>query len=376
MKYLFNKIVLIICINIIFFGCEEMQNKNKIIFIPMEEKQLTFSTKNHALDNNDNFSPDGKYLCYDTRATIYNENLANSKSIEKVEIETGKETILWQPQNITGENAAPGVAAVSFHPKINKVIFIHGPFLEEVKERGYYGIRNRNGVEVDAEGNGKITKVDFRDVKNTQTINGAHRGGTHRHEYSRSGNRIGFTYDDYILQNFDRTIGYIEVNPNSPEKSTHYFSVILKPAEKDKSKLGEIEKANDDSWIDSMGTMRAFIGKVRNENGIDYDTDLFVADIPLYVDITTSFSGNETEFPMPPKGIKIRRLTNGFKASGIVRGSLDGKIIAFTALDGNNLKQIYIIAADGSQKNPKKITQLNYDCSFIRWHPNSKYLFL
>ncbi|MFZ1290764.1 MAG: DUF3748 domain-containing protein, partial [Melioribacteraceae bacterium] len=157
-----------------------MQNKIEIIIIPMDEKQLTFSTKNHVLDNNDNFSPDGKYLCYDTRATVYNENLANSKSIEKVEIATGKEIILWLPENITGENAAPGVAAVSFHPKENKVIFIHGPFLHEVKERGYYSIRNRNGVEVDGDGNGDIVKVDYRDISNKVTVHGAHRGGTHR----------------------------------------------------------------------------------------------------------------------------------------------------------------------------------------------------
>ena len=32
-----------------------------------EEKQLTNSPKNHMLDNNDNFSSDGKFLAYDTR---------------------------------------------------------------------------------------------------------------------------------------------------------------------------------------------------------------------------------------------------------------------------------------------------------------------
>ncbi len=30
-------------------------------------KQITFDSKNHELDNNDNFSPDGNWLCYNTR---------------------------------------------------------------------------------------------------------------------------------------------------------------------------------------------------------------------------------------------------------------------------------------------------------------------
>ncbi|MFZ1289453.1 MAG: hypothetical protein WAR79_05165, partial [Melioribacteraceae bacterium] len=126
---------------------------------------------------------------------------------------------------------------------------------------------------------------------------------------------------------------------------------------------------------DSLGTMRAFIGKVRNDNGIDFDTDLFVAEIPLDVEITTSYSGSQTEYPRPPQGIKIRRLTNGLKVSGIVRGSYDGKTIAFTALDKNNVKQIFVTKADGTQKNPQKITSFNSDCNSVRWHPNNNYLF-
>src|SRR5690606_11868658 len=129
---------------------------------------------------------------------------------------TGKETVLWEPESVTGEQAAPGVAAVSWHPSEDKVIFIHGPLLEEVEKRGYYGIRNRTGVEVSADGKGIIVKPDCRNVATDRpTIPGAHRGGTHRHEYSRNGKRIGFTYDDFLLTNFDRTIGYMEAHKNA-----------------------------------------------------------------------------------------------------------------------------------------------------------------
>ena len=122
----------------IYAGCGKVDSQKEIQHIFMIEQQVTSSPKTHALDNNDNFSPDGHFLCYDTRGTIYNENLANSKSIEKVEISTGEETVLWDPPSITGEDAAPGVAAVSFHPIENKVVFIHGPMLAELEERNLF----------------------------------------------------------------------------------------------------------------------------------------------------------------------------------------------------------------------------------------------
>lgn len=364
-------------------GCksnERNNQKNRIIV--MKEKQISFSEKNHALDNNDNFSPDGEFLCYDTRGTVYNDNLANCKSIEKIEIARGNETVLWEPEYVTGEEAAPGVAAVSWHPSENKVIFIHGPLLEEVAQRGYYGIRNRTGVEVSADGKGTITKVDMRDVATDKpTTPGAQRGGTHRHEYSRNGNRIGFTYDDFIQQKYGRTIGYMEANEKAPKGYTHYFAVLVKPAEKGKSKAGEIEKAYGDSWVGSAGKMRAFIGEVRAENGVDYDTSLFVADIADDVDITTAFSGNKDEYPRPPKGIVIRRLTHNGWAGGIVRGSFDGNRIVYLAKDKADVKQVFVIASDGSDlsvdtaKQPQQVTHFSSDASSLRWHPSNDWIF-
>ncbi len=341
----------------------------------MEEKQITFSPKTHALDNNDNFSPDGRFLCYDTRGTVYNENLANSKSIEKVEIASGEETVLWDPPSITGEEAAPGVAAVSFHPFENKVIFIHGPFLDEVKDRGSYSIRNRTAFEVDGEGRKTSVKVDMRDISHEETTPGAHRGGTHRHEYSRNGNRIGFTYDDFLVRDYDRTIGFMQTDPHAPEGYTHYFAIILKPAETGKSKAGEIEKAYGDSWVDSSGTMRAFIGTARALNGLDYENDLFVADIPADIDITISRSGTQDQYPEPPEGITIRRLTHGMDVSGIVRGSPDGSQIAFTAPDDDGIEQVFITETDGSDNQPARVTSLRSPVSSIRWHPSGEWVF-
>jgi hypothetical protein len=356
-------------------GCGESASLNNPKVMIMTEKQLTFSPRTHALDNNDNFSPDGKSLCYDTRGTVYNENLANSKSIEKVAISSGVETVLWEPPSITGEAAAPGVAAASYHPLENKVIFIHGPMLDEVKERGTYSIRNRTALEVDGEGKLSSVRVDRRDVSSEITTAGAHRGGTHRHEYCRTGKRIGFTYDDFLLQDYDRTIAYMEPSAYAPEGYTHYFSMILKPVKKGESLAGEIEKAYGDSWIDAAGSMRAFIGKVRAQNGIDYEEDLFVADIPLDVKITTSHSGTQDRYPEPPEGIAIRRLTHGMDVTGIVRGSSDGTRIAFAAPDEAGRDQVFIISAFGSDKEPTQLTRLASPVSSIRWHPSGQWVF-
>lgn len=341
----------------------------------MIEKQITFSLKTHALDNNDNFSADDKFLCYDTRGTIYNGHLANCKSIEKVEIETGDETVLWNPPFVTGEEAAPGVAAASFHPKENRVIFIHGPSLDEVESRGYYSIKNRTAVVVDGNGGGIVGRPDMRDVENNPTTPGSHRGGSHRHEYTRSGNRIGFTYDDILVQDYARTIGFLQPSEKAPKGYTHYFSLIFRPVEKGKSNPGEIEHAADDSWVDSLGTMRAFIGKVRAENGIDYFSDLFVADIPLGIDITTAKAGTQTDYPTPAEGIIIRRLTHGMAVGGIVRGSFDGQRIVFTAMDASGVRQVFVIDADGSQVEPVKISNFTEHASAVRWHLSDESVF-
>src|SRR5210317_2205313 len=98
------------------FGCADKNSTLKKSIILMKERQISFSAKNQDLDNNDNFTPDGKLLCYNTRGTVYNDNLDNCKSIEKIEISSGEETVLWEPESVFGEEAAPGVAAVSWHP--------------------------------------------------------------------------------------------------------------------------------------------------------------------------------------------------------------------------------------------------------------------
>ncbi|MEK7794255.1 MAG: DUF3748 domain-containing protein, partial [Candidatus Hydrogenedentota bacterium] len=316
----------------------------------------------------------------DTREML-GPGIENSQSGEKVEIATGEETVLYAPaKTIIGAQAAPGVGAASYSWTENRIAFIHGPPLDQVSARGYYAKPNRNGASVPADGSGKLSWLDFRDVATDRsTTPGAHRGGTHRHEYSRNGKRIGFTYDDFLLPEYDRTIGYMEPHPRAPGGASQWFAILVPVARKGESRPGEIEKAYSDSWVDPEGTMRAFIGVVRESDGSDQES-LFVVDVPLDVDITTANAGDATNYPSPPNGVSVRRLTHAW-AGGVVRGSPSGDRIAYYAKDGNGSTQIFLIPSNGSDQSPDsamrpvQATKLFLGAaSGLRWHPSGEYI--
>jgi hypothetical protein len=340
------------------------------------ERQITTSPKNHNLDNNDNFSSDGRFLCYDTRETV-GSGIGNGQTIEKVELATGVETILYQPEKtVIGEDAAPGVGAVTFCPIANAVAFIHGPPLDEVPERGYYDKTNRVGAEVMADGSQRRVWLDRRDVAiDRDTLPGAHRGGTHRHEYSFDGKRIGFTYDDALLTEYGRTIGMLLPHPQAPDGATHYFALLVRVVPKGTSQPGELESAKGDSWIGREGLMRGFIGAVREADS-SFQDSLFVVDVPADVDITTADSGSAKRYPSPPNGVSIRRLTHTW-AAGNVRGTLQGDRIAYFANADDGTRQVFIIPSDGSDRSDeaaKRPVQATHfpggAASGIRWHPS------
>ena len=339
------------------------------------ERQITFAPRNHMLDNNDNFSPNSRHLVYDTRETV-GPGIDNCLSIESVEIATGVQTVIYEPEPvITGTQAAPGVGAVSHSPVQREAIFIHGPLVSEVPARGHYGKTNRRGALVPTDGSQRLSWLDYRDVATDRpTIPGAHRGGTHRHEYSQDGTRIGFTYDDHLLPQYGRTIGYMERRRDAPGDASHWFAVLVSVVPREDAQPGDIVMATGDSWVNAEGTMRAFIGTVMEEDGT-FEESLFVVDVPKTVDITTAYAGDATTYPTPPEGVTVRRLTNEW-AGGIVRGSPDGKHIAFYAdyLDGS--RQIYIIPSDGADdhRDPRKRPQLvsSFQAGAgpgMRWHP-------
>lgn len=342
-----------------------------------EARQVTFSPKNHDLDNNDNFSRDGRWLCYDTRETA-GPGIDNCLTVEAVNIETGEERLLYRPRAaVTGSRPAPGVGAVSFHPVEDTVIFIHGPQVAELGARGPYAKPNRQGAIVPLDGSGALGWADCRDIATDRdTLRGAHRGGTHRHEYCADGGRIGFTYDDFLLPQYDRTIGCLVPSDKAPGGATHWFLVLVPVVPKDTAKPGEIEKAWGDSWAGADGTRRAFIGKIRNPDGVTYEQSLFVVEIPKKLDLDSIDSGGKDRYPSPPRGLTIRRLTQGF-ADGIVRGTLDGSKVAYYARDARGDLQIFVVPTDGSDiapdpaKRPVQATHFSGGVAqFMRWLPD------
>ena len=158
-----------------------------------QERQLTFSPKSHDLDSTHNFSGDDRFLCYDTRG-IVGPGIEHCQSIEKVDVATGEETVLYRPDAfLQGAQAAPGIGAPYYCTSRDVVSFIHGPLVDDVPTRGPYAKHNRNGAEVAADGSGALTWLDYRDVaRDRDTIPGAHRGGTHDHEYALAGLSVYF----------------------------------------------------------------------------------------------------------------------------------------------------------------------------------------
>ena len=365
---------------------------------PIKITQLTTGAYNHDLDNNDNFSPNGKWLVYDTRTGI--GGIGGSPSVERVNIETGKIEELFVVKN--NQSYGPGAGAVSYHPTENRVIFIHG--LAFCSEKNPYQQWKRTGVMVEDNNPNVPLYMDARDVTLPYTP-GALRGGTHRHEWSRDGKWVGYTYNDAILKALEdstgktmnlRTVGVstklgpvnVDKNGEGENVSGEWYSVlVVRVVPSPIPESDEISNAAFDSWVGTgsylsksgkMQVARAFIGKVRNKNNQPVD-ELFVVDIPDSINQPGEFGpleGTPETFPMPPKGTVQRRLTFTSESAhpgcgGVVRSSSDGKLIAYLASDAKGVQQIYVVSPDGG--NSRQITDHPAGVqSCARWSPDNQ----
>jgi hypothetical protein len=113
--------------------------------------------------------------------------------------------------------------------------------------------------------------LDHRDVASGVTPPGAHRGGTHRHEFCLDGSRIRFHLRRFPLAGIRSDRRLHGAASRRPGRGDALLRNVLVPVPKmGESKPGEVEKAYGDSWVGRDGTMRAFIGKVRNDDGETY----------------------------------------------------------------------------------------------------------
>lgn len=338
------------------------------------ETQLTHDAWGHTLNNTQVFSPDDRWVAYDTRNL--DTELGKTCCVRMLNVQTGEDRLLYQTQNQTEHG--PGVGAATFSPKRNRVLFLHG--LRNANAELPYAMTRRTGVAIDIDQPGKPHFLDGRDPTPPFTP-GALRGGTHAHQWSGDGERISFTYNDAVLEKLAannpavadlRTVGVMVpgksvtvANGNDKDEfSGEGFAVVVtQVTENPRPGSDEIDRAFDETWIGREGYQKtngsrqrhalAVQGNVRNAANQTV-TEVFVVDLPE--DLTKPLpgqplTGSPTTRPNPPAGVSQRRVT--FTESGIegprhwLRTTPDGDLIGFLAKDSSDHIQLFGVSPNG-----------------------------
>jgi Tol biopolymer transport system component len=396
----------------------------------MHEIQLTKGKHGHTLNATQIFSPDGKWLVFDTRND--DTHISRTGSICKLNIATKEIVELYKTKNqsIYG----PGVGAAAWNPVNDSIIFIHG-LLNCDKEKPYSFTRRFGAIISGNHEAGENAEIGVRqqcyhaEGRSIQEpfTKGALRGGTHAHTWSADGKSISFTYNDYLMECLEknsiserkdlRTIGVMTMIENIHEdheagenaenfKGTYFAVITAQVTENPKFGSDEIERAFDECWLGKNGYTKddstvhnasqqiraiAFQGNVRSADGT-LVTEVFIADIPN--DITQSIAGKSLEGtlstrPNVPAGFTQRRVTftTDRKHPGLqgprfrLRSSADGSLIYFLMKDDNGIVQIYSVSSAENTKNTivkqplKQITNFKYSIqSQFNLSPDDKYI--
>ncbi len=330
----------------------------------INEKQMTRGALHKDLDNNINFSPDGTRLVFDYRGE---GGINTNTRVGILDLRTGRDRLCYEEKP-----PIKGLGAPSF---INntEIVAIHA-----LTSGITYDLAVRGGMIIPADGSGRIKWLDSRNVTAPFTP-GALRGGTHKHEPDASGEWIGFTYNDLIMKTRNhsdlRNVGVckrgIKVQVPDDPKGQNFtgesFAVLLTACVDNPAPgTDEYQRAEADCWVGREGyptssgghqRARAFRGAVAVKNGDKNDIvgDLFVVDVPDDITIPGPLGpleGTETDYPKPPKGAVVRRLTHTADnpdpdlrgINGQLRGCDDGKWVAFLGkvkVDGHVENQIF-----------------------------------
>jgi len=368
------------------------------------EEQLTFDYKGHYLNPTQCFSPDDEWIVYDTR--IDPEKIGSTRSVEKVNLESGEMIMMYTAPNQT--QYGPGVGAAAYNPVKNRILFTRGLLNSNFLRP--YGYRRRGGVMVDDSAPMKAIGADARDVTEPFTP-GALRGGTHEHTWSGDGEWISFTYQDAILAQLEKSgrkrldlptvgvsapIGRVTVDRDAEGENNDaaMFSVlVVRVAASPKADSNGIERAYNHSWVGAGGYLRpdgtrqkraiAFQGIVLDDAS-ERVSEVFIVDLPDRIDIPGvhgPLEGTSTAHPMPPKGAVQRRLTYNTKRKypGIqgprhwLRSSSDGKWIAYLAKDDSGVAQIHLVSPNGGRD--VQLTGNKWPvASAFNWSPDGRYI--
>ncbi|UKT63950.1 DUF3748 domain-containing protein [Pedobacter mucosus] len=364
----------------------------------MKEIQLTKEPHGHMLNSTQVFSKDSNWLVFDTRNQ--DNEISSTASIAMVNTKTGEIKMLYQTKNQT--EFGPGVGAATFSPVDDKVIFIHG--LNNSNAANPYSITRRTGIAINTNDPNKAIFMDARCIEKPFTA-GALRGGTHAHTWSKDGNWLSFTYDDYVIEQFSRTFSGVQnlrtigimiprsvivktLDDEENFSGTMFSIIIAKITENPKLETDEINKAFDECWIGN-GYLKqngqwqqkaiAFQGNVKNEDG-NVKTEIFVVDLPKnLIDITGDqmLPGYENKRLNVPKGITQRRIT--FTKYGIkgprhwLRSNPEGTQIAFLSQDEFNFINVFCVSPNSGKI--KQISNHKFNIQGgINFSPDGKYI--
>lgn len=361
------------------------------------QRQITTRPQGHILTNTNVWSPDSRWLVYDTRSDAEGA-VFDGQRIERVNVETGEVRCLYEAKN----SACCGVA--TFHPQQARVVFILGP--EHPTADWSYGPGQRQGAMVDVSCPNVARRMDARDLTPPFTP-GALRGGSHVHVFSPDGAWVSFTYNDHLLaqlsndsdshDNDARNIGIsVPLGPVRVPK-THprnhdgeYFSVLVtRTVNHPQPGSDEIGRACEEGWIGTRGYLRpdgtrqrralAFQGEVVTAASASIN-EVFIVDIPDDVTIPAPdgpLQGTATKRPLPPLGTQQRRLTHTAQRRypGLqgprhwLRSSPDGSQITCLMRDDNGVAQLWTIAPSGGE--PRQITHDEWGvASAYSWSPD------
>jgi hypothetical protein len=376
----------------------------------MHERQVTCAAHGHMLTNAGVWSPDSRWIVYDTRSTP-DGSVFDGTRIERVEVDSGRIELLYESRN----GACCGVVTAS--PVDDCVVFIVGP--EHPTAAWQYGPARRQGVVVRASQPGTIEPLDARDLVPPFTA-GALRGGSHVHLYSPDGRFVSFTYEDAVLdappaagvasdvprEKNLRGIGVSVCGRPVQVPRTHErnhdgaaFTVLVTRLTDDPTPgSDEICKAFEEAWIGTQGYLRpdgtrqryalAFQGHVVVHNavsgGLRTVSEVFVCDLPddpaaCMMEGEKPLAGTATFRPSPPRGVTQRRLTFTADRSypGIdgprhwLRSSPDGSRIAFLMRDDLGIVQLFTVSPNGGQ--PVQVTHDAWSvASSFSWSPDGR----
>jgi hypothetical protein len=376
----------------------------------MHERQVTCAAHGHMLTNAAVWSPDSRWIVYDTRSSP-DGSVFDGTRIERVEVESGRIEIVYESRN----GACCGVVTAS--PVDDRVIFILGP--EHPTADWQYGPARRQGVVVRASQPGLIERLDARDLVPPFTT-GALRGGSHVHVVSPDGRLVSFTYEDAVLdappvagvasdvprEKNLRGIGVsvcgkpVQVPRTHPRNhdGTAFTVLVTRLTDEPAPGSDEIAKAFEEAWIGTHGYLRpdgtrrryalAFQGHVvvseASTGGLRTVSEVFVCDLPedpaaLMMEGDRPLAGTPTSRPAPPRGVIQRRLT--FTASrrypGIdgprhwLRSSPDGSRIAFLMRDDRGVVQLFTVSPNGGP--PVQVTRDDWSvASSLSWSADGR----